>query len=84
MKSTIFYYLYVFLPFLGLMFLTREGYLNSTEFVTCLFTYAFIYRPVIDFVRLKSKGVLNAGDWGKEYIIGYLTSRYFVQLYTNY
>lgn len=84
MKSTLVYYLYVFLPILALIFLTREGYFNSFEFVTSLFTYVLVYRPVIDFLRLKAKGILRSSDWGKDYLIGYITSRYFVQLFTNY
>lgn len=64
MKSTFVYYLLVFLPIIGIIFLTREGYFNSFEFVTCLFTYVIVYRPVIDFLRLKSKGVLRTSDWG--------------------
>jgi hypothetical protein len=84
MKSTLVYYLYVFLPILALIFLISEGYFNSFEFVSGLFTYVIIYRPVIDFLRLKLKGILNASDWGKNYFIGYITNRYFVQLFTNY
>jgi hypothetical protein len=83
MKSTFVYYLLIFLPILCIIFLTREGYINSFEFITSLFTYLIVYRPVIDFLRLKSKGILNASDWGKEYVIGYITNRYFVQLFTN-
>ena len=83
MKSTLVYYLYVLLPILLLIFLTREGYFDSFEFVFCLFSYVIIYRPVIDFLRLKSKGVLSTSDWGKGYLIGYITNRYFVQLFTN-
>ena len=83
MKSTLVYYLLVFLPIIGIIFLTREGYFNSFEFVTSLFTYVIVYRPVIDFLRLKSKGVLSTSDWGKGYVIGYITNRYLVQLFTN-
>lgn len=66
-----------------MIFLTSEGYFTSLEFVTSLFTYVFVYRPVIDFLRLNSKGILSAGDWGQDYVIGYITNRYFFQLFTN-
>lgn len=83
MKTTLFYYLFAFLPIITLYFLSKESYFNSFEFVTGLFIYVTIYRPVIDFLRLKAKGILKASDWGRDYVIGYIINRYFVQLFTN-
>ena len=83
MKYTFTYLLLIFLPFLSLIFLTRNGYLDSFEFVVGLFSYVLLYRPVIDFLRLKSKGILNSSDWGMKYFIDYCTNRYFVHLFTS-
>lgn len=76
--------MFVFIPIVGIIYCTRQGYLNSVLFLASLFIYRIIYRFIIDYFRLKSKGILKTNDWRKEYLIGFINNKYFVQLFTNF
>jgi hypothetical protein len=64
MKKKIFnlitFYILIMFPFFFLIrYMTRIPFLYGWFGVLALLAYAFIYRPYIDYLRLRSKGIIN-------------------------
>lgn len=78
LKNIIVYYLFVFIPFLALIYFSKQ--MNSSVFVICFFTYLLAYRPILDRMRLINKGVLNKQNALRFYFPG-VSYYYFKELY---
>lgn len=60
------YYLSILVPLAAIaLFAINE---QPIVFVVLIFVYAFIYRPIIDFLRLKSLGLVTPNEFKKMFI----------------
>lgn len=77
LKNTLFYYLVILLPVVGLIYLSKNGY--DTALVICFFAYLLVYRGIVDGIRLYQKGIIP-----KSKVLTHIFSwrmQYFKELY---
>ena len=74
------FYVLILLPFyLLLQYMNRVEFLYGWVGIALFFAYAGLYRPYIDYLRLRSRGVISEKfGWGKAMNYNY---RYFRQLF---
>lgn len=81
LKITAVYYAFIFIPFLGLIYLSRQEQISPTAFVFLLLFYLGIYRTVLDVNRLVAKGVLPPQNFFSSLKMMFLQGRYWRELY---
>lgn len=67
LKNTLVYYLVIFCPLIGIIYLVKMTLITPGFFVGLLFFYAFVYRKVTDVSRLIQRGVLTKQESAKYY-----------------
>ena len=80
MKGLVVYYFLIIAPFVALIYTGANGSLNSNWFLILLLAYVFIYRSITDYLRLRSKKVVDKGDFWRILMPG-ARAKYFKALY---
>ena len=63
-----FFYILLFLPIAGLIFLSKFHFINNVAFVCGLFSFVFIYQPMISGIRLVQTKKIPREDFFKNFI----------------
>jgi hypothetical protein len=80
MRNIFAYYSVIILPFAALIYLSSVNYIPTWWAIGLILAYAVVYRPIIDYLRLKSKGVITKKDFWKAFN-PFFQSKYFRALY---
>lgn len=80
MKNLLLYYAAIFIPFFLIIYLSKVKLLDTDSFLVLLIVYAFIYRSITDYIRLKSKNIIDKKQFWTLFIPG-TRIKYFRELY---